>query len=215
MGSLVGGSLIFSGEKWDARGRDRGEPPKWRYSNRLLQRNLSYLPAGMTWKCRFRVPEQTSHNFTLHRAAVEEIDAAWRIIEEYYGAARVVARDSRDDFARLYFGDGSGVWIASQARRIIGCIALRPLRAFAASGEVKRLYVQPSLRGRGIAAALYQALQTYAQGFGYRWLYLDTTDEMTAAMRFYEGLGYERCARYNDNPQATIFMRKELKVSRF
>jgi hypothetical protein len=35
---------------------------------------------------------------------------------------------------------------------------------------------------------------------------------MTAAIRFYEQRGYERCARYNENPQATIFMRKELRA---
>jgi hypothetical protein len=31
-----------------------------------------------------------------------------------------------------------------------------------------------------------------------------------AAIRLYDQLGYERCDRYNDNPQATIFMRKRL-----
>jgi hypothetical protein len=35
---------------------------------------------------------------------------------------------------------------------------------------------------------------------------------MTSAIRFYEQQGYERCARYNENPQATIFMRKELRA---
>jgi ribosomal protein S18 acetylase RimI-like enzyme len=35
---------------------------------------------------------------------------------------------------------------------------------------------------------------------------------MTAAIHFYEAHGYERCARYNENPQATIFMRKELRA---
>ncbi len=158
--------------------------------------------------------EQASLDFTVHRAAVEEIGAAWRIVEEYYDAARVVARDSKDDFSRLYFGDGSGLWTASQATGVVGCIALRPLPAFPASGEVKRLYVHPASRGRGIAASLYGALHAYAEEFSYQWLYLDTTQEMTAAQRFYEALGYERCARYNDNPQATIFMRKELKASR-
>ena len=75
------------------------------------------------------------------------------------------------------------------------------------------MYVQPANRGRGIAAALYGSLETNAENFGYQHLYLDTTDEMLAARSFYEALGYESCPRYNDNPQATLFMRKELPFS--
>jgi len=33
---------------------------------------------------------------------------------------------------------------------------------------------------------------------------------MRAAIRFYERHGFERCERYNENPQATLFMRKPL-----
>jgi ribosomal protein S18 acetylase RimI-like enzyme len=141
-----------------------------------------------------------------------EIDAAYAIVEEYYEAMSVVARDTRDEFARLYFGDGAGVWLARLEEKVIGCIALRAMPQFTDSGEVKRLYVKPEYRGRGIAVALHDALETYARNFGYQWLYLDTADNMRSAIRFYEQQGYEGCARYNENPQATIFMRKELRA---
>ena len=102
---------------------------------------------------------------------------------------------------------------ATIANASIGCVALRPLVKFAHSGEVKRLYVQPQHRGRGIAAALYQSLEKYARECVYEWLYLDTTDDMVAAQRFYAALGYELTSSYNDNSQATIFMRKNLRTS--
>ena len=37
-----------------------------------------------------------------------------------------------------------------------------------------------------------------------------STDAMQAARRLYERNGYERCERYNRNPQATVFMSKRL-----
>ena len=151
-------------------------------------------------------------DFEIRRAMPSEIDAACAIVEEYYEAMSVVARDTREEFARLYFEEGAGIWLAWVEERVIGCIALRTMRQFAESGEVKRLYVQPEYRGRGIAAALHDALQSYARNAGYRWMYLDTADNMEAAIRFYEAQGYKRCARYNENPQATIFMRKELRA---
>lgn len=141
-----------------------------------------------------------------------EIDTAYAIVEEYYEVMKVVARDTRDEFARLYFGEGAGIWLAWLEEKIMGCIALRAMPQFTESGEVKRLYVQPEVRGLGIAVALHDALETYARNFGYQCLYLDTADNMTSAIRFYGQQGYERCARFNDNLQATIFMRKELRA---
>jgi ribosomal protein S18 acetylase RimI-like enzyme len=151
--------------------------------------------------------------FKTRRLPAGDIDAAWKIITEYYEAAAVIARDAQDDFARIYFQDGAGVWLATIDSSVVGCIALRPLSGIASSGEVKRLYVQPPYRSHRIASSLYQELETYARECGYRSLYLDTTDDMVAAQRFYAALGYELCARYNNNPQATIFMRKDLGVT--
>jgi GNAT superfamily N-acetyltransferase len=154
-----------------------------------------------------------ANQLTVRRATSQESDAAWAIVEEYYEAAGVVARDAKDDFERIYFCDGAGVWLATIANTIVGCVALRSLAKFANSAEVKRLYVRPQHRGCGIAASLYQSLEKYARERRYEWLYLDTTDDMIAAQRFYGALGYELTTRYNDNPQATIFMRKDLRSS--
>jgi putative acetyltransferase len=159
------------------------------------------------------ITDHPANQLAVHRVTAEESNAAWEIVEEYYEAAGVVARDAEDDFKRIYFCDGAGVWLATIADAAVGCVALRSLAKFAHSGEVKRLYVRPQHRGRGIAAALYQRLEKYARERGYEWLYLDTTDEMVAAQRFYAALGYELTSSYNDNSQATIFMRKDLRSS--
>ncbi|HXJ05467.1 MAG TPA: GNAT family N-acetyltransferase [Candidatus Acidoferrum sp.] len=153
-----------------------------------------------------------ANSIVVRRAPSNDLDVAWKIIEEYYEAARVVARDAKEDFARTYFCDGAGVWVATAESDVVGCVALRPLVTIPNSGEVKRLYVRQSHRGRGIAAALYGALEYFARESGFEWLYLDTTDEMVAAQKFYAALGYQPTRRYNDNPQATIFMRKDLRV---
>ena len=159
------------------------------------------------------IAKHTPDQFTVQRASAGDSEAVWKIIGEYYEAARVIARDAKDDFFRIYFDDGAGVWLATLEQNVIGCIALRPLPAFANSGEIKRLYVRSAYRGRGVAAALYRALEVYARAFGYAWLYLDTAAEMIAAQKFYASLGFELIPRYNDNPQAAIFMRKDLRTS--
>jgi GNAT superfamily N-acetyltransferase len=144
------------------------------------------------------------------RASPAERAAAWEIIDEYCRALEIVVRDEPADFDR-YFDAGSGVWLAREADTVVGCIALRPLPSIASdAGEVKRLYVRPAARGARIADALLDALEAYAAA-SYRGLYLDTKDDLLPAIRFYERRGYVRIPRYNDNPQATIFMRRMLR----
>src|ERR1019366_3443906 len=146
----------------------------------------------------------------IQRAGPEHAGEAWRILNEYYDAVDVVVREDRDAFLQYYFGDGAGFWLARREGAVVGCIGLRPLDGLPRAGEVKRLYVQPESRSLGIASLLLDALQQYAASSGYEWLYLDSKDDLKVALAFYEKHGYRHCARYNDNPQATVFMRKRL-----
>jgi GNAT superfamily N-acetyltransferase len=147
----------------------------------------------------------------IRKATLPDLDAAFHIIEEYYEAANVVARDTKTEFANYYFGGRSGVWLASFGETVVACIALRELQEPPRSGEIKRMYVQPAHREHGIAKALLSALEAFASNAGYDWLYLDSAPGMDTAINFYRRNGYEPCERYNDNPQANIYLRKKIR----
>jgi GNAT superfamily N-acetyltransferase len=146
----------------------------------------------------------------IHRATLKEVDAAYEIISDYYEEIGVIARDDRDAFEREYFVDGAGVWLAVADGAAIGCIAMRRLARPKKSGEIKRLYVRRGHRGSGVAEAMLKALEAYAAEQGYSALYLDSKKDLMPAIRFYRRHGYQPCERYNDNPQATVFMCKRL-----
>jgi putative acetyltransferase len=82
----------------------------------------------------------------------------------------------------------------------VGCVALRPLDAAARSGEVKRMYVQPSQRGRRWGRRLGVALVAEARAIGYEELKLDTLAWMTPARTLYAELGFRECPPYYANP---------------
>lgn len=153
-------------------------------------------------------------DYSIRKAALPQIDAAYSIIEEYYEAAHVVARDSKEQFRAAYFCERSGIWLAylpeNGKEMIVGCIALREWNPAEHSGEIKRLFVQPAYRGLGIAQALLHSLESFATTNGYKWLYLDSAPGMDAAVRLYQKNDYDPCPRYNDNPQAVIFLCKGL-----
>lgn len=147
----------------------------------------------------------------IYKATSRDLDAAFQIIEEYYDAASVVARDSKEEFAKHYFGEHSGVWLASAEEKIVGCIALRELADLPRSAEIKRMYVRPAHREHGIAKLLLSALEGFASNAGYDCLYLDSAPGMDTAINFYRRHGYKPCERYNNNPQANIYLRKKIR----
>ena len=146
----------------------------------------------------------------VRRAGAADERAATAILDEYNATFDIVVRDDPAD-VRAYLEGPGAFWLAEDGSEAVGCVALRPLSALGSRAcEVKRLYVRPSHRGAGIAGALMDALEEEARARGFEAVYLDTKDDLAAAIRFYERRGYERIPRYNDNPQATIFMRRVL-----
>lgn len=146
----------------------------------------------------------------IHRATGADLAPARQLLHEYFDAINVILRD--DDAAISAFLNDAhcAMWIAYVDEAPAACVAMRPLPEIDGATECKRLYVKPSLRRLGLAELLMAALERHATEAGYRAVYLDTKDDLVGAIKLYDRLGYEPCARYNDNPQATIFMRKRL-----
>ena len=74
--------------------------------------------------------------------------------------------------------------------------------------EIKRMFVAPEWRGRGVARVLLHALEARAQVLGYTVLRLDTGPLQSHAQRLYESEGYMPIANFNANPVATFFGEK-------
>jgi GNAT superfamily N-acetyltransferase len=77
-------------------------------------------------------------------------------------------------------------------------------------GEVKRMYVRPGWRNRGVGALLLGALEAAAGARGLRHLRLDTGPRQASAQRLYERSGYHPIADYNGNQLASYWAEKIL-----
>ncbi|CAM4129134.1 GNAT family N-acetyltransferase [Pseudoalteromonas byunsanensis] len=79
-------------------------------------------------------------------------------------------------------------------------------------GEIKRLYVRPSYRGKGLSRRIMQILLHYAGEAQIPLIRLETGSKQTEAISLYENLGFKRCERfgfYTDNP-LSVFMELSL-----
>ncbi len=100
------------------------------------------------------------------------------------------------------YGPPSGVaLLAVEGDRALGCVGVRRLEGEVA--ELKRMYVSPEARGRGIGRGLCEAALAAARRLGYASIRLDTVAEMTAAARVYEAAGFHAIPAYRENPLPT------------
>src|SRR5262249_56890661 len=93
-----------------------------------------------------------------------------------------------------YAAPRGALWIAWDGNAAVGCLALQPLGTDTA--ELKRMYVAPQARGRGVARRLTEHAIAVAAARGYARLRLGTLPTMRAAQRLYTSVGVRRIAPY-------------------
>jgi len=149
---------------------------------------------------------------TIRRATETDLPAILHLLTSYYEEWDIWQRDPESKVLEDLRPPTQGFFLAEIDGTPAACVLLRNLPAIPNATECKRLYVAPEYRGHRLAGALMQHAEDHARGHGLHWIYLDTKDEFTAAIALYRRRGYEDTPRYNDNAQATIFLRKSLTV---
>jgi len=112
-----------------------------------------------------------------------------QVLAEYGFAAHVggVDADLREVRER-YGGERAGFWVADADGAVVGTVAVRPRDG--ATCELKRLYLRPTERGRGLGQALYDHAEAFARGAGYERIWLDSSRRFALAHRLYLRNGF-------------------------
>jgi ribosomal protein S18 acetylase RimI-like enzyme len=98
---------------------------------------------------------------------------------------------------------------------LAGCVALRKFKGESREVgicEMKRLYIRPQFRGKGLGLALANRIIAEARNLGYRRMRLDTVEPiMKDAVAMYRKLGFQEIAPYCENPMAgALYMELQL-----
>jgi ribosomal protein S18 acetylase RimI-like enzyme len=102
------------------------------------------------------------------------------------------------DLPGAYAPPGGALLLAVEAGATLGCVAVRAWDDETA--EMKRLYLRPAARGRGLGVVLAKAAVEEARRIGYRKLRLDTLPGMEAAQAIYQEMGFREIPPYRTNP---------------
>lgn len=116
----------------------------------------------------------------------------------------------------VYARPRGGLLLAFDGEVAVGVIGFRPFSDSPAEVEVKRLYVRPEARGKGVGRLLAESVLARAAGAGYTEALLTTLPaSMERAFRMYERLGFRQSEPFYDHSHVDdsagmLFMRRPL-----
>jgi GNAT superfamily N-acetyltransferase len=117
--------------------------------------------------------------------------------------------------------NGSCFWVAEtvvnddysntqQKQKILGTTAVRNLKQFESTCELKRMYVLRDFRLLGLGQKLLDIAIDFAKSVGYSRIVLDSSKALHPARALYLKNGFVDIPRYNDNYRADVFMERRL-----
>jgi GNAT superfamily N-acetyltransferase len=143
----------------------------------------------MLWQIRSFEPEDASAVQDLFVRVNREL-APPQLRDEF---ERYIALSLREEIGRIgeyYDGNkGRSFWVAVDGERLIGNYGLEP--SGAGAFELRRMYVEPSLRRQGLARAMLGHAEKTCLKQGGSELCLSTSEIQTAAITLYQVSGYQ------------------------
>lgn len=146
-------------------------------------------------------------------------DAQWAIAEYFDEIDRRFAHGFDPGDALTVGADQlappNGVFVvAYSGDDVVGCGGVQTIDPVAddppgtSVGEIKRMWVSPTIRGRRLGARLLADLEARAWAMGHDVVRLDTNEVLHEAIAMYQRSGYVGIDRYNDNPYPTHWFEK-------
>jgi len=150
-------------------------------------------------------PTSSDNSFTIApaRSATEMISAA--ALFRAYAASLPIDlapqgfSQELESLPGVYGPPGGELLLAKRGDHVLGCIALKPLEPPKVA-EIKRLFVRPQARGKGVGKALVQAAIMAAKQLGYGEIKLDTLPGMEGAIALYKAAGFTAIPPYGSHP---------------
>ncbi|MDA0305862.1 MAG: GNAT family N-acetyltransferase [Proteobacteria bacterium] len=144
-----------------------------------------------------------------------DLDIVRELFVEYQKVINVdlCFQDFEKELAEMpgnYAPPKGGLFLAREDTEVAAVVGVRPLED--GKAEMKRLYVRPGWRGRGLGRRLVDIAVSTATKAGYRTICLDTLEFMDEARALYRSMGFREIPAYYDNPlEGVVYMELSLE----
>ena len=121
--------------------------------------------------------------------------------------------DGLDHLSGFYDHEGRSYFVLLDGKNLVGGIGLAEFEGFPDCCELQKLYLDDSMKGRGLGYQLIEKVEQEARNHGYKRMYLETHTNLQAAIHIYEKTGYKVIDRPDCVVHSTMnrFYMKELR----
>jgi GNAT superfamily N-acetyltransferase len=143
----------------------------------------------------------------VNAATSRQLDSVRQLFMEYQAGLGIDLdfqgfEEELNSLPGIYSPPAGRLYLIEVENEVAGCGALKPLSPSVC--ELKRIYVRPRFRRRGLAEAISEQLLADALEEGYQIAKLDTLARLRGAVALYRKLGFSETSAYNFNPHPDI-----------
>ena len=89
-----------------------------------------------------------------------------------------------------YFQVGGAFWVVEQQGQVVGTAAFYPVNRGVGTVEIRKMYLLPQVRGKGLGRWLLHRLEQEIAAQGFREVWIETASVLKEAVKLYESSGY-------------------------
>jgi putative acetyltransferase len=171
------------------------------FDNPVSEQDKPSQYRGMPMKTSYRdflirswIPSDRQKAAAIIRDALAEYGLGW----EPTGADRDVL-----EVEASYNAVGGEFWVIEQQGQLVGTAAYYPVERGEKAVEIRKMYLSPAARGKGLGKYLLQELEKAIANRGFQEIWIETASVLKEAVNLYESNGYqpatgvetERCDR--------------------
>jgi len=120
-------------------------------------------------------------------------DVVCTVLAEYgLGWEPIGADEDVLEVEKYYLAAGGEFWVIEQQNRIVGTGAYYPIKRGEKAVEIRKMYLLPAVRGRGLGKYLLQQLESAIAWRGFEQIWIETASVLTQAVKLYETSGYQQ-----------------------
>ena len=111
---------------------------------------------------------------------------------------------------QYYFQKGGDFWVVENNQgKVVGSAAYYPIKKGHNAVEIRKMYILPEVRGKGLGRYLLQQLEEVIKAQGYQEIWLETVTILVEAVQLYESSGYVP-ATGNETPRCDLVYYKKI-----
>lgn len=147
-------------------------------------------------------------NFTLRPPKADEGPLLHALITEVLAGYNLPYTQEEDDVdfddLQVAYSDPRACFLVAEDEngKILGCGGLQ--RYSSTRAELKKLYLHPNARGKGLGKRILQCLIDFARASGYRLVTLETSSKLSEALKLYERFGFTQFPHNNERIQCDL-----------